>query len=421
MKIGIVGAGPAGIFAALELVDENEVTVFEQKAYIGGSGLHSDGKLNFNPSIGGNLTDFVTPEVADRIMKKIKGLFKELGVDIKESNFSQIERSAVSAGLKFIDGEQAHIGSDYLPSLMETLRERAESKGVRFMLSEPITDMSVEPKLALVGKDVYFFDKVIFAPGRNGNKGLANSLSKFGVKATWNPIDVGIRVETLAKVMEPVTNECWDAKIHIYTSQYDDFVRTFCVCPYGFVVKEDYGNGLFGINGHSLRDQRSKNTNFALLVRINLTQPLENTNIYGSHIVQLTNTLGGGNPIIQRLGDIRHCRRTTFSRLEKSSVVPTLDKFTPGDIAMAYPKRVMEDILESIDKLNVVAPGLNSDSTLLYAPEVKFYSLKIETDKFLRTSIPNVSVAGDGAGVSRGIVGAAATGVVAAMGLKDKV
>jgi uncharacterized FAD-dependent dehydrogenase len=213
---------------------------------------------------------------------------------------------------------------------------------------------------------------------------------------------------------------CWDPKFHLYTPSYDDFVRTFCVCPAGFVFRETYGKELFGANGHSMRDTKSKNTNFALLTRVRLTKPLENTTKYGTRIAQLANTLGGYKPILQRLGDLRKYQRSTWERINRSYVSPTLQDVTPGDLTMAYPKRIMTDLMEGLEMLDNVMPGINSDSTLLYGPEIKFYAMRITTDKQLRTKIPNLYVAGDGAGVSRGIVGAAATGLVAAEGISQQ-
>jgi hypothetical protein len=209
----------------------------------------------------------------------------------------------------------------------------------------------------------------------------------------------------------------WDPKFHIYTPSYDDFVRTFCVCPRGYVVEETYEDDLLGVNGYSMRDTGSPNTNFALLTRVRLTHPLENTTEYGRRIAQLTNTLGGKRPILQRLGDLRSNRRSTWERINRSYVEPTLKDATPGDITMAYPSRLVKDLLEGLEMLDRVMPGVSSDSTLLYAPEIKFYAMRIQTNRQLRTAIPNLYVAGDGSGVSRGIVGAAATGIIAARGI----
>ncbi|MGB9623205.1 MAG: NAD(P)/FAD-dependent oxidoreductase, partial [Candidatus Bathyarchaeia archaeon] len=195
----------------------------------------------------------------------------------------------------------------------------------------------------------------------------------------------------------------------------------FCTCPRGFVVREAYGEGLFGVNGYSMRDTGSSNVNFALLTKVGLTEPLENTMEYGRRIAQLSNTIGGGRPLLQRLGDLRAHRRSTWERIKKSYVEPTLRDVTPGDISMAYPSRIVKNVLESLEILDTVIPGVNSESTLIYAPEIKFYAMRIQTDNHLRTRISNLYVAGDGAGISRGIVGAAATGIIAARSILSQV
>ncbi|MGC8953947.1 MAG: NAD(P)/FAD-dependent oxidoreductase [Desulfurococcus sp.] len=211
-----------------------------------------------------------------------------------------------------------------------------------------------------------------------------------------------------------------DPKIILYTKSYDDKVRTFCTNPKGFVVRELYDDGTVGVNGESYIEVKSRNTNFALLVTINLTDPMEDTVEYGKHIASLTTKLGGGKPLIQRFGDLLSGRRSTWGRIGRSIVEPTLRDATPGDISMAYPHRVIENIIEAIERLDVVIPGLASYNTLLYAPEIKFYSVKTRVSRNFETNLENIYVAGDGAGLSRGINIAAATGVLAARSIIEK-
>ena len=426
MRVVIVGAGPAGLFAAHRLSEEHGVTILERNGFVGGSGLHSDGKLNFHPRVGGDLTEFMPEPEAWALVSRIRDLFRDLGVEMAhtdEEGLKGLEAEAVRAGIKFIKIEQNHIGSDYLPGVMGEMRRRLEERGVEVRLNTPAADVRVESgkATAVVTDDEAFeADAVLLAPGRIGSAWLIDRMRALGVAMRHNPIDVGVRVEVPNEIMDRVTQGygCWDPKFHMHTPSYDDFVRTFCVCPHGFVVREAYGDGLFGANGHSMRDTESPNTNFALITRVSLTQPLENTTEYGQRIAQLANTLGGHRPLLQRLGDLRNHRRSTWDRLGRSNVEPTLRDVTPGDIAMAYPRRIAMDITEGLEMLDRVVPGVASDSTLLYAPEIKFYAMRIATDRSLRTRIPNLYVAGDGAGVSRGIVGAAATGLVAAAGMQ---
>ncbi len=427
-KIIIVGAGPAGLWAAHRLSKKHQVTILEKRNFVGGSGLHSDGKLNFHPKIGGDLTEFMTPEEAWALNKEIKNHFTELGVDLAHTDdeaLRKLETQASKAGIKFVKIDQNHIGSDYLPDVMARMQKQLEDQGVEIKLNTEATDLEVDGgrvKAVINSTDKYHADAVLLCPGRIGSQWLIDQMNKHNVTMRYNPIDIGVRVEIPNEVMNEVIHgyRCWDPKFHMYTPSYDDFVRTFCVCPSGFVVREPYGEGLFGANGHSMRDTKSQNTNFALLTRMSLTEPLENTTMYGQRIAQLANTLGGHRPILQRLGDLRNHKRSTWERIDRSHVNPTLRDVTPGDLAMAYPKRIISDLMEGLEMLDRVMPGINSDSTLLYGPEIKFYAMRIATDKTLRTGVPNLYVAGDGAGVSRGIVGAAATGLVAAEGISKQ-
>ena len=428
MKVIIVGAGPAGLFAAHTLSKNHEITILEKRGFVGGSGLHSDGKLNFHPKIGGDLTEFMPEGEAWALVYGIRDLFKGLGVELAqtdEDGLKQLEHEASKAGIKFVKIEQNHIGSDYLPEVMAKMEERLKEQGVDIRLKTSAENIVVEEgKVTAVenGEESFKTDAVLLTPGRIGSGWLIEHMNMLNVGMKYNPIDVGVRVEVPNEVMDEVIHGygCWDPKFHLFTPSYDDFVRTFCVCPSGYVVTEPYGNDLFGANGHSMRDTKSANTNFALLTRVSLTQPLENTTQYGKHIAQLSNTLGGKKPILQRLGDLRKYQRSTWGRLKRSHVTPTLEKVTPGDLTMAYPRRIVVDIMEGLEMLDKVMPGVNADSTLLYGPEIKFYAMRIHTDQRLRTRIPNLYVAGDGAGVSRGIVGAAATGLLAARGITEQ-
>lgn len=428
-SVVIVGAGPAGLFAADHLAEDFDVTIVEKGDHIGGSGLHSDGKLNFHPSVGGDLTEFVSEDEAWNIVFHIRDTFRELGVEAKEPDedgLQRLETEAVRAGIKFVKILQSHIGSDHLPEVMARMRRRLEGRNVRIEIETTATGLSLERgrvNAVNAGGESCTADAVLLAPGRIGSGWLTELMRGVGVHMSFNPIDIGARVEVPNEVMDEIVqgHMTWDPKFHIYPPSYDDFTRTFCVCPRGYVVREEYEDGLFGVNGHSMRDRGSTNTNFALLTRVSLTEPLENTTEYGRRIAQMTNTLGGRHPLLQRLGDLRGHRRSTWERLKRSYVEPTLREVTPGDISMAYPSRIVKDLLEGLEMLDRVVPGVNADSTLIYAPEIKFYAMRVETDRNLRTAIPNLYVAGDGAGVSRGIVGAAATGIIAARGISTQI
>lgn len=425
-KVVIVGAGPAGLFAASELAESFDVTIIDEKSVVGGSGLVSDGKLNFHPQIGGDLTEFFPQEKVEeawRLVDYIDQIFQRHGVPdeaYQKNKLKALEKKATKAGIKFIPIRQKHIGSDLLPKIMKRFKLDLESRGIKFKLGTNATDLQAKENLVTcvkTDKGEIPCDYVLLAPGRSGSQWMKEISDRLHLESEFNPIDVGIRVEVLAKVMEEVTNINWDPKFHIRTKKYDDFVRTFCCCPYGYVTVENYGDSLFGVNGHSMRSKRSENTNFAFLVRVGLTEPLENTTEYGRSMVHQANILGGGKPLIQRLGDLERGRRSTWSRIERSYVKPTHRNVTPGELGYAINYRIVTDIVEGLKTLNSVIPGVYEDHTLLYAPEVKFYAMRVKTNMSLQTRILNLSVAGDGAGVSRGIVGAAATGIIAARGI----
>jgi hypothetical protein len=437
-KVVIVGAGPAGLFSANELVTEAyDVTVVERSSRVGGAGgLIIDGKCNYHPKIGGDLTEFLPENEAWKVVESVHTTFKKYGVEegpYDPEKLKDLEEKAIKAKINFIPIRQTHIGSDALPFVIQNFKTDLENRGVKFRLdctaeNIKLKDGKVTEVITNAGN--LECDYLLLATGRSSESWLKSLCDEYGLEVKFNPIDVGVRVEVRNEIMSEIVNEykCWDPKFRIYTSKPDDFVRTFCVCPGGFVIKDSYGNGLYGVNGHSLGEGKppSQNANFAFLVRINLTEPLEDTTEYGKSIVHQANILGGRKPLIQRLGDLKNRRRSNWNRIEKSYVIPTLYKdekgefeVTPGDISMALPERVMVDIMEGLEKLDAVIPGVYSDSTLLYAPEVKFYARRIVTNRHLQTTkIPNLFVAGDGAGVSRGIVGAAATGSVAAQGIK---
>ena len=453
----IIGAGPAGLFAANELADKLKVVVVDKgralkertcvalmngsckkclpcniTGGLGGAGGLSDGKLNLRPDIGGNLEEFVSNKEAWSIVNKIDQIFLKHGAseelyapDIDK--ISPILKRAAATGIKFIPIVQRHMGSDKTPPIINSIKEELEEKGVLFMLETEVSDIIVDDILKGAklrnNNDGEFFiecNYLIAAPGRIGAKWLSDQTDKLGIPVRHNPVDVGVRVELPQIIMDEITKINWDPKFHIITKTYDDFVRTFCVCNKGFVVEEVYDD-FMGVNGHSMRDKLSENTNFAFLVRVELTEPVENTSDYAFSIATITNTLGGGKPILQRLGDLRKGRRSTWRRLERSNVVPTFDCVTPGDIAMALPHRVVVDIIEGLEALDKVMPGVASDSTLLYAPEIKLYAMRLEMDKNMKTKIDGLYGAGDGAGVSRGIVGAAATGIIAARDILEKI
>ncbi|MCW1301304.1 MAG: NAD(P)/FAD-dependent oxidoreductase [Candidatus Nanoarchaeia archaeon] len=451
MRVVIVGAGPAGLFAALELLrnagEKVEVIIVEKGKDIeervkstinlelpaeegamdvlcgvGGAGFFSDGKLNFSPVIGGNLLEFMSREEANLLMEHIADIFRESGFHIEfpeDYGVRELQRNAAKAGITFIPVKQYHLGSENLPTLVGWIKREITSLGGKFLIGREARKVNPIHRILELDRGNLDYDFLILAPGRVGSNWLSQICSELGIERKFNPVDVGVRVEFPSSLIEDVIKVNWDPKFHIRTREYDDFVRTFCTNYNGFVIKENYGDFIC-VNGYARKDRQSENTNLALLVQVGLTEPVENTNEYGRSIAKLATTLGGGKPIIQRLGDLRHGRRSTWDRIKRSIIRPTLLSVTPGDISMAMPHRIITNILEALEKLDKVIPGIANDSTLLYAPEIKFYAMRVKTNRELETSISNVYVAGDGAGVSRGIIGACATGIIAARSILGK-
>jgi len=448
----IVGAGPAGLFAALEIAEKSSLKVLivdkgdkplnricPEQDYrgctrcspcnvlcgVGGAGTLSSGRLNLRPDIGGNLYELVdNPEKAWKLIKRVDEVFLKYGCpnvlyEPSSEEAEELERRAAAVGAKFIPTPQREIGTDNAPRLLQNFMEDLEAKNVEFLLKRNVLHVDKGFITLENGKKIKS-KYIIVAPGRSGQNWLAEEARRLGIPTKHEPIDIGVRVEVPAIVMEPVTSINKDPKFHIYTKKYDDLVRTFCVNHKGFVCLEVYDENLVGVNGHCMNSLKSQNTNFAFLVRIGLTEPLEDASVYGRTIATQTTLLGGGRPIVQRLGDLEKGRRSTWKRIENGNIKPTLKTVTPGDIAMAMPHRIITDIIEGLYKLDNVIPGVASTSTLLYAPEVKFSANRIYTNNNLETPIENLFVAGDGAGLSRGIVIAAATGIIAAQGILKK-
>jgi uncharacterized FAD-dependent dehydrogenase len=389
---------------------------------VGGAGTFSDGTLNLRPDIGGDLAAIMGDNPAAwALVDYVDGMFLKYGAPerLYTADGAQVERlkrSAASVGVHFIEISQRHMGSDNAPRIIENFENDLKSRGTVFRLNAQVRDLLIEDNTC-TGVLLEHGEKLssrftLLCPGRIGGEWVNTLVKRHGIDAKHGAIDIGVRVEVPSIIMDHITKINHDPKFHIRTKRYDDFVRTFCTNEHGFVVKERY-EGFIGTNGHSLKSRRSDNTNFAFLVRTELTEPLEDTTRYGKSVSKLATTIGGGNPILQRMGDLRRGQRSTWSRIRRNPVKNTLEDVTPGDISMAMPHRIVMDIIEGLEKLNEVIPGVASDSTLLYAPEVKFYAMELQVSPELATSTKGLYAAGDGTGLSRDIINAAATGVIA--------
>ena len=436
--VAIIGAGSAGLFAALELTNTDlRVVIIEGglppkertsiTSGVGGAGTFSDGKLNLSSKIGGNPQAIgCSSTELDALIEQVDAEFTRCGAPPQYSgenaiDLAQLKHSAAQAGIEFIAGRQRHIGTVTIREVIDTLYHDLLDKGIEFRLETKVEDIATEDsgfRLDTSNGPVRA-RSVIAAPGRVGTYWLREQARGLGVGPAFGPLDIGVRVEFPAELYESIERVMYDAKLRVRTATYDDMVRTFCTNPRGFVVREDH-EGFVLVNGHAENKRKSDNTNFALLVHMELTDPVEDTTEYGRAVAQLASTIGGGHPILQRLKDLQQGRRSTLDRIRRLPIRPTLEQVTPGDISMALPQRIVLNLLEGIERLDRIIPGLATDSTLIYAPEIKFYDTRYSVQDGMETKLPGFYVAGDASGHSRGIVFAAVTGIHAARHITAK-
>jgi len=446
----IVGAGPAGIFAALELVRKNDwdVLLLEKGFDMekrkcpargehpvgceigckpcsitcgwGGAGAFSDGKLTLSPDVGGWLTEYVGRGELEKLIDYVDRIWVEYGAPERihgtdHDKVEEIRQQAMQSGLRLVDAPIRHMGTDRCPLVIQAMRDDINGRvevATRTVVQKILVEKKKVAGVELKDGTVIKARVVIVAPGREGASWMVEEANSLGLTLENNAVDIGLRVEVPAIVMEPLTHTLYESKLLHFSKSFEDEVRTFCMNPNGYVSREAYGD-VVTVNGHSYSDRESGNTNFALLVSTNFTEPFKEPLTYGRSIAKLANLLGG-DIIIQRLGDLQIGQRTTVERLARSTVTPTLRKCTPGDLSFVLPFRHLRDILDMLEAMDGLVPGVNSRETLLYGVEVKFYSARLELSRELETKIKNLYAVGDGAGVTRGLVQASASGVIAA-------
>jgi uncharacterized FAD-dependent dehydrogenase len=432
----IIGAGPAGIFSALELCDKTDlnVAIFDKGKDIfnrnrspstilsgwGGSGAFSDGKLNFSTETGGWLKDYIKDSTLRELINEVDKTYLKFGAPNKiygddEDAISEISRKATQADLKLIPSKVRHLGTDLCPEILKKMRKSINGK-ISVNMEKNITRILTKGNqvrgIEMADGEKILSKYVIASPGRSGAEWLTHEANRLGLKITSNFVDIGVRVEVPAAVMSPLTDSLYESKFVYYSKYFDDRVRTFCMCPNGSVVTE-YQDDLISVNGHSYAEKKTDNTNFAILVSTSFTEPFKEPITYGKYIAKLANLLVG-SVIVQRLGDLELGKRSTPSRLRRSIVTPTLEEAKPGDLSFALPWRYLGDIKEMLHALDKVTPGVYSRHTLLYGIEVKFYSSRLEINNVLETKIKNLFTAGDGAGISRGLVQSSTSGIIVA-------
>jgi len=449
----IVGAGPAGIFSALELTEDTGLNILmvdkgpnvekrrcpanrglecincdpcQLLSGWGGAGAFSDGKLTLSAEVGGWLNEYIGKEKLAELIDYVDGVYLKFGAPehLYGTNYdkiAEIERRASLAGLKLIPQKIRHLGTEKCAQVSEEMHKILNDK-VEIRTRTEVKRLLVKNGQAEgveTAKGEKFFGKyVIVAPGRSGAEWLQSEAQTLGLKTLNNPVDVGLRVEVLASVMEELTDVLYEPKFMYYSKAFDDKVRAFCVCPQGEVITESYDD-ILSVNGQSYAERKTGNTNFAVLVTTSFTEPFREPIAYGKYLARLSNILSGGI-MIQRLGDLKAGRRSTEERIKRSLVVPTLKNATPGDLSFVLPYRYLADIREMLEALDQIAPGVYSNHTLLYGVEVKFYSSRLELSNCLETKFRNLFTIGDGAGVTRSLVQASVSGVIVAREIKKR-
>ena len=447
--VAIVGAGPAGIFASLELcntglnvllldkgreIDARICPVQSRSGYcalcfpchlvsgFGGAGAFSDGKLTLSTQVGGRLEELIGSDQARALIDYVDSIYLKFGAPPKVygigASIAEMKREATSAGLTLTPVKLRHLGTEFCRETLKAMQNYLSSKlyiKLGTTIEKIVVDDGAVKAIETSHGESLGCRYLILAPGREGAEWLCNEAERLKLSLDSNPVDVGCRIEVPMTTMEKLTSTLYESKLEFYSKSFNDRVRTFCMCPGGEVIMESTGGSdpVITVNGIGYTQPKTKNTNFALLVSTTFTEPFHEPIAYGKYLARLANVLSGG-VLVQRLGDLLDGHRSTQARLQNSPLEPSLKAATPGDLSFALPYRYLKSIVEMLQAMDKLVPGVASPYTLLYGIEVKFYSSQLKLTPCLETEIGNIFAAGDGAGVSRGLVQASASGIVAA-------
>ena len=459
----IVGAGPAGIFTAVELLrhsSRDKILLVEKgkpveqrrcpKAQLGycvncrptcaittgfsGAGAFSDGKLSLSYEVGGDLPTLIGADFAQKLIDYTDKIYLEFGADphvegvYEGAEIKDIRKRAIQAGLQLVDCPIRHLGTEKAQQLYLNIQNYLAEHGVEMLfnteceniLLEGTTCTGVRIREAGGAEHDLLAKQVVIATGRRGADWLEKLCAEHGITHKPGTVDIGVRVECRNEVMETINSVLYEGKLIGYPRPWKNKVRTFCQNPGGFVAQENYDNDLAVVNGHSYKEKKSENTNLAILVSHNFTEPFNQPIAYAQKVGELTNMLGAGRIMVQRYGDILDGKRTWPEELARSNVRPTLTDAVAGDITAAMPYRAMTNIIEFIKMLDMVVPGFAAYETLLYSPELKFYSNKVKMDQNLDTNIRGLHCLGDSSGWTRGLMMASVMGVLMGRKLAEK-
>lgn len=452
----IVGAGPAGIFTAIELIKKSstkKITLIEKgqsverrfcpkqktqkcvhcKPYchittgFSGAGAFSDGKLSLSTEVGGDLPQLVGEDLVRETIAYADKIYLEFGADEKiegvgnETEIEAIRALAKEADLKLVDCPIRHMGTEKAREIYLAFERYLQANGVDILFGYECVEPIIENgnckgvyvmKAGKTEKTPVFADETVIATGRRGAEWLERVCEKYGVEHVASTVDVGVRVEVKNEVMERINKALYESKLIGYPLPFKNKVRTFCQNPGGFVAQENYDNNLAVVNGHSYKELKSENTNLSILCSHNFSYPFDEPIAFAQKIGELTNMLGAGGILVQRFGDILKGKRTWEHELKTSTVQPTLKDAVAGDITSALPYRTMLCIINFIKAVDRVAPGFAGEDTLLYSPELKFYSNRIKMDTKLNTNVKGLHCLGDSSGWTRGLMMASVMGVL---------
>lgn len=453
----IVGAGPAGIFTAYELKKQKrhyKILLIEEgksidkrscpkaklkrcvscKPYchitsgFSGAGAFSDGKLSLSYEVGGDLPELVGADVAQEYIDYTDSIYLSFGADThvegigNDEAVKEIRKKAIKAGLKLVDCPIRHLGTEKAHEIYLKIQEYLIEEGIEIKFDTVVKDLIIKDNningvlisdsLTKTKDETILCNKVVVAAGRKGADWLKDMCVEHNIEHCAGTVDIGVRVELRNEIMESINDVLYESKLIGYPAPFKNKVRTFCQNPGGFVSQENYENNLAIVNGHSYKDKKSNNTNLAILSSHNFSKPFNEPIEYGKKVAELVNMLGNGSILVQRYGDILDGKRTWEKELSQSNVKHTLPDAVAGDLTSAIPYRTMTNILNFIQAMDVVVPGFASPETLLYGPEIKFYSNKIIIDKNFETNIKGLYCLGDSSGWTRGLMMASAMGVM---------
>jgi len=457
----IVGAGPAGIFTAYELLQHNpkmDILMFEKghqiqkrscpKNKVGkcvkcepcnittgfsGAGAFSDGKLSLSPEVGGDFPNLVGYNVVEGLINYADDIYLKFGADTHieglehKEELKNIRKRAINAGLKLVDCPIRHLGTEAAQVVYQRLQEHLlYHKNFNILFDHTVSDIIVEDdtcKGVVIKEEhvskFFYADKVIIAAGRRGAEWLFNVCNKYHIERQPGTVDIGVRVECRNEIMEEINEAIYEGKFIGYPQPFGNKVRTFCQNPGGVVSEERYDEGLSTVNGHSYKGTKTDNTNFSILCSHNFCVPFDDPIAYAKMVGKLTNMLADNHILVQRFGDIIDGKRTWQDEMDRGNLKPTLPDAVAGDITAAIPYRTMTNIINFIYALDKVIPGIAASETLLYAPELKFYSNRVTMDKHLNTSLKNLYCLGDSSGWTRGLMMASVMGVYMARQLVE--